>query len=367
MLALLLLLLILCAGDAQIQVSTNVVDILVTERSGFSVSLTESSSKERVDVRPYEGEDVLASPGNLTFWLKENETRWINVSATRAGHAVISVNSADTEHFVTVNVFKVRWLNVLSAIFGWVYFVAWSVSFYPQIYLNWKRKSVVGLDFDFVFLNVTGFVAYSTFNLGIFFSTVVQEEYLSSHPSGAIPVQVNDIVFSLHATLATVITAIQCLIYERQNQTISLAARILLGALWLAALIFLLVTVAGVNPYTPWFTFLNFVSGVKLAITLIKYIPQAFFNFRRKSTIGWSIGNILLDFTGGVFSMLQMFVIAYNFDDWTSLFGNVTKFGLGVVSIGFDVLFMLQHYVFFSSHKKKSHPTPYAEALSSST
>jgi hypothetical protein len=35
-------------------------------------------------------------------------------------------------------------------------------------------------------------------------------------------------------------------------------------------------------------------------------------NYRRKSTVGWSIGNILLDFTGGIFSLLQMFLIAYN-------------------------------------------------------
>ena len=39
---------------------------------------------------------------------------------------------------------------------------------------------------------------------------------------------------------------------------------------------------------------------------------QAAMNFRRKSTVGWSIGNILLDFTGGILSMLQMFLIAYN-------------------------------------------------------
>ena len=35
-------------------------------------------------------------------------------------------------------------------------------------------------------------------------------------------------------------------------------------------------------------------------------------NYRRKSTEGWSIGNILLDFTGGSFSILQMFLLAYN-------------------------------------------------------
>lgn len=36
-------------------------------------------------------------------------------------------------------------------------------------------------------------------------------------------------------------------------------------------------------------------------------------NYQRKSTVGWSIGNILLDFTGGMLSMLQMIVNAYNY------------------------------------------------------
>ena len=36
-------------------------------------------------------------------------------------------------------------------------------------------------------------------------------------------------------------------------------------------------------------------------------------NCRRHSTIGWSIGNVLLDFTGGTLSILQMFLISYNY------------------------------------------------------
>lgn len=35
-------------------------------------------------------------------------------------------------------------------------------------------------------------------------------------------------------------------------------------------------------------------------------------NFYYKSTEGWSIGNVLLDFTGGCFSLLQMFFQSYN-------------------------------------------------------
>ena len=45
--------------------------------------------------------------------------------------------------------------------------------------------------------------------------------------------------------------------------------------------------------------------------------------------------------------MIQMFLIAYNNDDWSSLFGDPTKFGLGLFSVVFDIFFMLQHYVFY--------------------
>lgn len=39
---------------------------------------------------------------------------------------------------------------------------------------------------------------------------------------------------------------------------------------------------------------------------------QAYMNFVYKSTEGWSIGNVLLDFTGGCFSLLQMFLQSHN-------------------------------------------------------
>lgn len=35
-------------------------------------------------------------------------------------------------------------------------------------------------------------------------------------------------------------------------------------------------------------------------------------NYQRKSTVGWSIGNVLLDFTGGSLSILQMIILSYN-------------------------------------------------------
>lgn len=34
-------------------------------------------------------------------------------------------------------------------------------------------------------------------------------------------------------------------------------------------------------------------------------------------------------------------------DDWDSIFGDFTKFGLGFISMMFDVFFMVQHYCLY--------------------
>ncbi|VDM73176.1 unnamed protein product [Strongylus vulgaris] len=72
-----------------------------------------------------------------------------------------------------------------------------------------------------------------------------------------------------------------------------------------------------------------------------------FFNFRRKSTVGWSIGNILLDFTGGALDIVQMVFQSYNVNNWSAFYGNPVKFGLGLVSIIFDIIFIIQHYILY--------------------
>jgi len=46
----------------------------------------------------------------------------------------------------------------------------------------------------------------------------------------------------------------------------------------------------------------------KAAITIIKYMPQVYLNFKRKSTVGWSLENVLSDFGGGFFSFMQIII-----------------------------------------------------------
>jgi len=276
----------------------------------------------------------------------------IAFEATDAGRTTVkavadnsSAQQVDVKNaFVRFTVQHSKSLDVFSQVIGWIYFVAWSISFYPQIYENWKRKSVIGLSFDFLGLNVVGFTLYSLFNVGLYWITPIQNEYFSRHPTGVNPVQLNDVIFSLHAVFACVVTIFQCFVYERGNQSVSRICKFIFVGIFLFLTISLIVSLAGALKYLD---FLYFCSYVKLFITLIKYVPQAYLNFRRKSTFGWSIGNILLDFTGGFLSIGQMFVISYNENDWGSVFGDPTKFGLGLFSVLFDILFILQHYVFY--------------------
>jgi cystinosin len=89
------------------------------------------------------------------------------------------------------------------------------------------------------------------------------------------------------------------------------------------------------------------VGYVKLVITLIKYTPQVAANWRNKSTRGWSIWQILLDLAGGVLSIAQLGIDSYLQGDWSGVTGNPVKFALGNVSILYDTVFMVQHYVLY--------------------
>jgi cystinosin len=87
---------------------------------------------------------------------------------------------------------------------------------------------------------------------------------------------------------------------------------------------------------------------------------QAYLNFSRKSTAGWSIGNILLDLTGGILSFGQQFLDAINSGNWGVVFGSPVKVGLGVVSVAFDIVFMIQHYCLYrhsSTNMEKGYAT----------
>ena len=243
-------------------------------------------------------------------------------------------------------------LFYLSVIFGWIYFVAWSISFYGQVIENYRRASVSGLNFDFEIYNLVGFTTYTIYNI---------RGYIDDN-LGTGTVQIQDIFFGCHALLLTIVTLIQILYYfdpKDKLQTISnVTITIILVMIWGAIL--LVIVESGLEYYDPHvkedrkyiFNSLVYMGWCKVFISLIKYIPQVISNYKRKSTIGWNIHNILLDFTGGAFSFGQNIVDSFRDEFSVTSEGqpkglNIAKFALSFISMFFDIIFMTQHYILY--------------------
>lgn len=95
-----------------------------------------------------------------------------------------------------------------------------------------------------------------------------------------------------------------------------------------------------------------FVGDIKLLISIIKYYPQARLNYINKSTRGWSIHTCVLDFIGSLLSLFQLFIDAsLTPGGISSAFGNPVKLWLGCISVGFEAVFMVQHWVLYPLKK----------------
>lgn len=100
-------------------------------------------------------------------------------------------------------------LALLSYLFGWTYTICWSLSFYPQPILNWRRRSTTGTTVDFPTINVLGFVSYFVSNYAFLYSTTVRKQYALRHNGLTPTVQLNDLAFATHAIFMSALTLSQ--------------------------------------------------------------------------------------------------------------------------------------------------------------
>ena len=256
--------------------------------------------------------------------------------------------------------------SVLSGALGWSYFFAWSLSFYPQVFDNRRRRSVVGMSFEYQLFNILGYSCYSLYTAALLWDGKVMRQYNEVFNSNLVTRQ--DFAFAAHGLLLTLVTVAQCFMYDRGTQTIAPLAVVMVAvAVALTAIFGLAIAIAANEDATQgpklieglhvlsWLAFVYWLSVVKLGVTLCKYVPQAVMNFRRRSTVGWSIGNVLLDFSGGFLSVAQLLLDGYTLG-WGGLVGDPIKFGLGFVSVFFDVVYMVQHYCLYTDRTDPAVP-----------
>jgi len=257
----------------------------------------------------------------------------------------------------------IAFAKAVSRLLGWSYVLAWSTSFYPQPLSNWRRRSTAGLAIDFNVLNLLGFSSYAVSSALFLWSSTVRKQYAERHPSSPEPtVRFNDFAFGFHAVLLCLITYSQFFpaiwgFSVDPRQRISRPVMIIVSCSLLALVVGLcraLVQPVDGPSNWEWIDVAYLLSYIKLVCTLTKYIPQAYLNYKRKSTVGWSIWQILLDLTGGVLSLLQLAIDSALQGSWSGVTGNPVKFGLANMSFVFDTIFIVQHYFLYKQDARPS-------------
>ena len=246
-------------------------------------------------------------------------------------------------------------LEAISGLLGWSYFFCWSLSFYPQVWINYKRKTVAGLSLDYQLLNILGYSCYSIYCSLLLWDKAVTRQYDRNFDSNLVTPQ--DAFFAIHGACITLVTIAQCFIYDRGGQVPARWSVVAASSAAVITLLYALLitatgglsspTMAGDVGVVSWLGWVYWLSLVKLGVTVSKYVPQAILNYRRKSTTGWSIGNVILDFSGGSLSVAQLLLDGATLG-WSGVVGDPIKFCLGFTSMFFDVLFLIQHYVLYT-------------------
>ncbi|KAK3325703.1 hypothetical protein B0H66DRAFT_599852 [Apodospora peruviana] len=258
-------------------------------------------------------------------------------------------------------------LRFLSALFGWVYFTCWSLSFYPQSILNFRRRSTSGSTVDFPFINILGFFAYTVSNLAFYYSPLIRAQYAARHKGLTPTVQFNDITFAAHGLFMSFVVSSQyffsrlwCFTPSHGNRPSRFVLGIISGCVVGVLLVIFVVLGSPERDSTTslsawaWLDVIYAVSYVKMIVTVIKYTPQVMFNYRNRSTVGWSIQQILLDFSGSLLSIAQQAIDSYLQRDWSGITGNPVKFSLGNISLIYNAIFMVQHWVLYPDAEGKS-------------
>lgn len=98
----------------------------------------------------------------------------------------------------------------LCRLLGWIYFLAWTISFFPQAILNIQRQTTQGLLPDFPLLNVFGFSCYSFSTALFLFSPEIRSQYRARHSVSPEPtVRINDLAFGALGLSMSVVTYTQ--------------------------------------------------------------------------------------------------------------------------------------------------------------
>nr|UJH94545.1 Ers1 [Starmerella bombicola] len=265
-------------------------------------------------------------------------------------------------------------LELVSNVCGWGYVICWGVSLYPPLLLNYHTRSVEGVSLDFAYLNFWGCLFYLASVSMMFFSTTVKLEYALAHTADArrlneAPkqplVRFNDVVYGFHSLLLVIGLLYQfyCSGYRRSStQTLSRSVKLISLAGVICALLLILhaYEISTTRRHYQLVDVANIFGTVKVFFSGIKYIPQAYFIYQRKSVRGFAVKGCITDIVGGLLCSLQLLIDAYLVNDLGGVLKHPTKLLLAVVAMFFGFVFIAQYKIY----SKEEEPSIYNKKTS---
>lgn len=166
-----------------------------------------------------------------------------------------------------------------------------------------------------------------------------------------------DLLFVAHGLILNLITLSQLYCYKlwhfkRRNLRVSFSTYLFFFVFFAFQATYYILSIKDATTYNLMVYTVN-LSLWKVIISFIKYLPQLYFNFKRKSMIGYPIMSIWLDLLGGTFAMLQLFhdysLVSVKWDLSVLISNNKGKFWLSMVTFFFDFCFIVQYYLVYPS------------------
>ena len=253
---------------------------------------------------------------------------------------------------------------LISKIFGWLSFIVWSISFYPQVYTNYKHKTSEGVTLDMNIYYILGYVFYSTYLFTMYFNSPISMKYEELLNITTTEIDISDIFFVSHSFILSIVLTAQYFYYKQQfTKPLDCLNKIIIISISTGMALYLILTLCLPENIAKWVYFIFTCGMINNIITCIKYLPQVIYHYKNKSTGKWNIWNTHTDIAGAIFLIAQICSDAFASSDLSIIYSNLTKLNLTLITIVFDTIIYTQ-YCKYKKKGRKFISNPYSNISS---
>lgn len=250
----------------------------------------------------------------------------------------------------------------INDILGYSYVICWSVSMYPSLYMNWRLKNTQAVSLDSAILNISGYWYLLNALVLQFYCWNEGQNVQDNHIEKPLITRF-DLWYCFHGLIINMILLTQLFagrsLWKFQHEStlkrmrpIYFKISIITMLIWIILGSEFMINTSSVGKFDniQIMSFCHKLSLLKICMSLIKYIPQMKHNYERKSMKGFSIQGSILDVMGSIFSLTQLALYLSEESEFNFIIfkSNFSKIGVGLVTLIFNLIYLLQWILYKS-------------------